>query len=130
MLSAHIDTKLPVGEDHLHDRWSGALSSRIYCWPRVEKMIIVSGWFRVASENRSTYLVECRSVVEAARCAPGCMDFSLSPDLLDHERINVFEQWETVDAVERFRGSGPSDDQQTLIIEAHVFQHEIASSAT
>jgi hypothetical protein len=47
--------------------------------------------------------------------------------LLDNERINVFEQWEAVEAVEQFRGSGPSDDRQTAIIGAQVSQHEIAS---
>ncbi len=93
-------------------------------------MIIVAGWLRVAPENRDVYLGECRSVVQAARSAPGCMDFSLSPDLLDPERINVFERWQTVDAVERFRGSGHSGDQQTAIIGAEVLQHEIASSVS
>jgi hypothetical protein len=88
-------------------------------------MIIVSGWLRVASENRAAYLVDCRSVVEAARSAPECVDFSLSPDLLDNERIN-----ESVEAVERFRGSGLSDDQQSAIIGAQVSQHEMASKTS
>ncbi len=93
-------------------------------------MIIVSGWLRVATESRDDYLGECRAVVEAARVAPGCMDFCLSPDLIDPDRINIFEQWETIDAVERFRGSGSSDDQQTAIVGSEVFQHEIASSVS
>lgn len=91
-------------------------------------MIVVSGWLQVAPEQRDDYLASCREAVIAARSAPGCLDFSLSPDLLDPGRINVFEQWETVDAVEAFRGSGPSDDQQDLILGAHVMQHEVARS--
>jgi len=91
-------------------------------------MIVVAGWVRVAADHRDAYLESCRAVVEAGRAAPGCIDFSLSPDLLDPGRINVFEQWESTDAVERFRGSGPSDDQQTIMVEAHVVQHEIATS--
>jgi quinol monooxygenase YgiN len=91
-------------------------------------VIIVAGWIRVAAEDRDAYLESCREVVEAARAAPGCVDFSLSPDLLDPGRINVFEQWESTEAVERFRGSGPSDDQQAVIVGAHVAQHEIAAS--
>jgi hypothetical protein len=43
-------------------------------------------------------------------------------------RVNVFEQWESTDAVERFRGSGPSDDQQSMIVGARVVQHQIAAS--
>ena len=64
----------------------------------------------------------------AARAAEGCIDFHLSADPLDDERINVFEQWDSVDAVEKFRGSGPSDDQQAMITGAHVEQHEIATT--
>ncbi len=91
-------------------------------------MIIVAGWLRVAPENRATYLETCRDVIAAARSADGCVDFHLSPDPLDSARINIFEQWESVDAVESFRGSGPSDDQQGMILDAHVEQHDIAST--
>ena len=40
----------------------------------------------------------------------------------------MFEQWEGAEAVEAFRGSGPSDEQQSMIIGAQVEQHEIAST--
>ena len=78
--------------------------------------------------SRAKYLESSREVILAARAAEGCIDFHLSADPLDDERINVFEQWEAVDAVEKFRGAGPSDDQQAMIIGAHVEQHEIAST--
>jgi quinol monooxygenase YgiN len=99
-------------------------ATRTYC----EEMVIVAGWLRVAAESRDSYLLECRSVIEQARKAPGCIEFCLSPDIIDLERINVFEQWETVEAVERFRGSGPSPDQQSSIINAQVSQHEVSFS--
>ena len=93
-------------------------------------MIIVAGWLRLAPSDRDGYLDGCRAVIEAARSAPGCIDFHLSADPLESDRINVFEQWESVDAVEAFRGSGPSDDQQATILDAHVAQHEIASTTS
>jgi quinol monooxygenase YgiN len=96
----------------------------------VNAMIVVAGWIRVAAVDRETYLIGCREVVAAARSAAGCIDFSLSADLLDAERINVFEQWESLDAVERFRGAGPSDDLQSMVLDAHVAQHEIASTTS
>jgi quinol monooxygenase YgiN len=89
-------------------------------------MIVVAGWIRVAAEQRDAYLETCRGVVGAARAEPGCQDFSISPDLLDNQRINVFEQWESVEAVERFRGSGTPDDQQAMILDAHVVQHTVS----
>ena len=93
-------------------------------------MIIVAGWLRVVPENRARYLETCREVIAAARSADGCIDFHLSADALDSGRINIFEQWESVDAVESFRGSGPSDDQQVMILDAHVEQHDIASTVS
>ncbi len=93
-------------------------------------MIIVAGWLRVPSEQRQSYLDDCRTVIVAARAAPGCLDFHLSADPLDDERINVFEQWQSSDDVERFRGSGPSDEQADVITSAHVEQHEIASTTS
>ena len=91
-------------------------------------MIIVSGWIRVSASDRAAYLDSCREVVEAARMAPGCLDFAISADLVDAERINVVEQWASVEDVERFRGSGPSDDQQAAVLGAQVVQHEISAS--
>jgi quinol monooxygenase YgiN len=91
-------------------------------------MIIVSGWLRVAEQQRQEYLDACRPVIEAARRASGCLDFSLTADPLEDDRINIFEQWEDVESVERFRSSGPGDEQHAVIIEAQVQQHHVAST--
>ena len=91
-------------------------------------MIIVAGWLRVNAEGRDDYLAACRPVIEAARAAPGCLDFHLAPDPLEPERINVFEQWESAADVEAFRGAGPDAGQQSAIVDAHVEQHEIAAT--
>ena len=91
-------------------------------------MIIVAGSITVAPEAREEYLRGCDDVIRAARAAPGCLDFHLSADRLEPGRINVFEQWESVAAVEDFRGSGPDDDQQVAIVDASVDQHEVAAS--
>lgn len=91
-------------------------------------MIIVAGHLTVDQHAREAYLDACCEVIELARAAPGCVDFHLSADALVPGRINVFEQWETVAAVEAFRGSGPSPEQTAAIGDAKVFQHEVASS--
>lgn len=89
-------------------------------------MIVVAGWLRVDAQHRASYLDGCRSIIASARATEGCLDFALSPDPLDAERINVFERWDSIAAVERFRGAGPSDEQQDLITGAHVEQYDIA----
>jgi quinol monooxygenase YgiN len=91
-------------------------------------MIIVSGHLVVDAAERTAYLTGCDDVIRQARQAQGCIDFYLSPDPLEPDRINVFEQWESREAVEAFRGAGPSDEQRGAIRDAAVFQHEVASS--
>ena len=91
-------------------------------------MIIVSGALYVDPVERESYLRQCLAVMIAARATPGCTDFHLSPDPLEPDRINVFEQWESVQAVEKFRGSGPTEEQAAPIRNARLFQHEVAST--
>lgn len=93
-------------------------------------MIIVAGYLHLDPDERASYLDGCIDVARVARSAEGCIDFHLSPDPIEPGRINIFEQWESVEAAEQFRGSGPSDDQQAAIIHASVAQYEIASTSS
>lgn len=88
-------------------------------------MIIVAGHLEVDPGNRAAYLENSHEVVRGARGAEGCRDFAMSADVLDPGRINIFERWDSVDAVEAFRGSGPSDDQVGQILTADVQQFEV-----
>ena len=88
-------------------------------------MILVAGALFVDPAGRDDYLVGCRAVVEQARRADGCLDFALSPDLLDPRRINVYERWTDDQALARFRGSGPSDDQNDAIQDADVQEFRV-----
>ena len=88
-------------------------------------MVIVAGALRVDPAHRDAYLAGCVEVVRQARRAPGCLDFALSPDLLDADRINVFERWESQAALEAFRGDGPSDDQQAAVLGADVVDYRV-----
>jgi quinol monooxygenase YgiN len=91
-------------------------------------MIIVAGPLRVDPGERNRYLADCTGLIREARGTEGCLDFYVTADPIEPDRINVFEQWESVAAVEAFRGSGPSGPQQEAIRDAAVSQHEIASS--
>jgi quinol monooxygenase YgiN len=88
-------------------------------------MIIVAGALYIAPEDRAAYLEGCEAVVATARAAPGCLDYALSPDLLDRARINVFERWDSAQSLERFRGSGPEDSQLAVLREIRVEEYEI-----
>jgi len=91
-------------------------------------VIIVSGHLIVDPAERDTYVEGCREVVLAARAAEGCRDFHIAADPIEPDRVNVHEEWESMTAVETFRGSGPSGDQAAAIRDARVFQHEVAST--
>jgi quinol monooxygenase YgiN len=89
-------------------------------------MLIVAGRILVNPAQRESYLTDCVSVVEEARCAPGCLDFSITADLVDARRINIFERWETQAAVKVFRGSGPSKEQSAAMLAASVAEYDVA----
>lgn len=74
-------------------------------------MIVVAGHLRADPNSRAAYLADCQEVVRLARTAAGCLDFALSADLLDPDRTNILERWQTVADVDAFRESGPSEDQ-------------------
>lgn len=89
-------------------------------------MVIVAGHIVVDPEKRDDYLAGCVEVVRQARRARGCLDFSLSADLLEPGRVNIFERWESTAAVEAFRGNGPSDEQGAAIRTASVAEYDIS----
>jgi quinol monooxygenase YgiN len=88
-------------------------------------MVIVAGFLVVEPTQRENYLTECRDVVRQARRTPGCLDYAISADLLDPDRIDIFERWQSRAAVEAFRGSGPSDGQQAVIASASVSEYDV-----
>ena len=89
-------------------------------------MIIVMGHLLVDPEIRDDYLAECVSLVEAARTAPGCLDYALAPDIVDAGRIVVAERWVSQQALDDFRGSGPSDEQEAEIRHADVHDYALS----
>lgn len=89
-------------------------------------MVIVAGQVTVEPRQRESYLADCARVVEQARRTAGCLDFAITADLLDPGRVNIFERWQSRQAVETFRGSGPSDDQSAAMLSASVAEYDVA----
>ena len=90
-------------------------------------MLIVAGYLVVDPSQRDSYLEGCRAVVRQARKAPGCLDFAISADVIEPDRIDIFERWESRAALDEFRGSGPSDEQQGQIVSASVCEYDVGS---
>ena len=70
-------------------------------------MVIVAGHITIDPEQREARLADFMRVVEKARQADGCLDFAMSADLLDPGRVNLFERWESQEALEDVPPQGP-----------------------
>ena len=91
--------------------------------------IIVSGTLHVAPAQRAAYLEARVAILEHARQAPGCVDFSLSADLLDPGRVNVYERWRSrADLLAYRAGAGPELDDSIPVLAADVELHHISAS--
>ena len=90
--------------------------------------VIVAGHLIVDPSARDDYLSGCVNVVREARAAQGCLDFALSADLIDAGRINILERWESLAAVEAFRGSGVDGEQGTAILSASVAEYDVGET--
>jgi len=89
-------------------------------------MLIVAGHLRVDPTERDAYVADCRVVVEAARAAAGCLDFTIDADVVDPGRVNVYERWEAEEPLLAFRGAGPDAGQQAAILDADVRRYTIS----
>ncbi|MFG3662119.1 putative quinol monooxygenase [Streptomyces sp. NPDC047706] len=90
-------------------------------------MIIIAGKLWVDAAERDACLAGCSEAVEQARAAAGCLDFALSADLVEPDRINVYERWETDEALARFRGAGPEPEHAAQIRDAEVSKFRISA---
>jgi quinol monooxygenase YgiN len=90
-------------------------------------MIIIAGTLRVNPTDRVLYLERASVATALARLTPGCLDFAQSADLLEPDRINIFERWESDDELEAFRNL-PDDGAQTPpILGAEVHRYRISA---
>jgi len=91
-------------------------------------MIIVSGKIYVGAGTREAFLTRSRTAVVQARRSWGCRDFVVAADPIESNRVNVYEEWESEEALIAFRGDGPGDDLSSSIVKAEVAKHMVASS--
>jgi quinol monooxygenase YgiN len=91
-------------------------------------MVIVAGQITVDPEQRESYLEGHRGVVEKARQADGCLDFAISADLIDPDRINLFERWESQAALKDFRRKAPRNKQRAAMLSASVAEYHVADT--
>lgn len=91
-------------------------------------MIIVTGHLVVDPADRDRAVELSREAVIAARATPGCIDFAVSADAVEPDRVNISERWTHRAALDRFRGSGPEGEVGELIRDFAVAEYDVPSS--
>lgn len=91
-------------------------------------MLIVSGRIYVRPGARQAFLTSSLAAVAQARSARGCRDFVVAADPMEPDRVNVYEEWESEEALRTFRGAGPDHDVSSSIVRADVSRHIVLSS--
>ncbi len=89
-------------------------------------MIIVSGHLYLDPVERDRYLHESVEIMRQARAWAGCHDFTLTADPLEPDRINVYERWESDEALRRFRSEGTAATQTVALRGNDVVKYRIA----
>jgi quinol monooxygenase YgiN len=87
--------------------------------------IIVAGKLTIKSGSRDEFIEKSREATLQARENEACDDFSVSPDPIDLNRVNIYEKWKSRSALDAFRGSGPESDIFSLVVCFDVNEYEI-----
>ena len=91
-------------------------------------MLIVSGRIYLRPGTREEFLKASLEAVSLARATRGCRDFVVAADPLEPDRVNVYEEWESEQALLAFRGAGPASGMWSSVVRAEVKRHIVASS--
>jgi hypothetical protein len=83
-------------------------------------VVIVCGHLVIHEGKRELFLSGSREAIIAARKIKECLDFSVSADFIEENRVNIFESWKTKKALNEFRGSGPGEDLTMHINDANI----------
>lgn len=88
-------------------------------------MIIVAGAIYCRPGTRDDFVQGSLAAVKAARAQADCLDFAVSGDPIEHDRVNVFEKWTSREALVAFREEGPGEDLSSRIDRATVLEYEL-----
>ena len=87
--------------------------------------IIVAGKLQLKPGSRDEFIRLSREAILQARKLEACEDFSVSPDPIDENRVNIFEKWLSRHQLDAFRNSGPENASFSLVESFDVKEYEI-----
>ena len=87
--------------------------------------IIVAGKLEIQPGSRELFIQGSLASIAQARELNTCEEFSVSPDPIDDNRVNVFEKWSSRRALDAFRNAGPESKIFSLVESFDVKEYEI-----
>ncbi|GAA2618392.1 antibiotic biosynthesis monooxygenase family protein [Actinomadura fulvescens] len=90
--------------------------------------IIVSGKVYVDPAERDRFVEAHRDIVKQSREQPGCRDLAITADSLEAGRVDIFEHWESEEALERWRAAAPAPTASIAILDDQVLKHEVTNT--
>jgi len=87
--------------------------------------VIVAGQLKLKPGSRDEFIEKSRNAMSQARKLDACEDFSVSPDPIDHDRVNIFEKWISRSSLDEFRNSGPDNDSFSLVESFDINEYEV-----
>ena len=87
--------------------------------------IIVAGKLTIKPDSRDDFIQQSLEAISLARKNAACEDFSVSPDPIDRNRVNIFEKWQSRSALDDFRNAGPDSDMFSLVEAFDVKEYEV-----
>ena len=87
--------------------------------------IIVAGKLKLKPGSRHEFIEKSCDAIRQARSLAACEEFSVSPDPIDENRVNIFEKWLARAPLEQFRNAGPDNDAFSLVESFDINEYEI-----
>lgn len=86
--------------------------------------MIVAGKLILKPGCRDEFIEQSLNSISLARANKNCLDFSVSPDPIDLNRVNVYEKWLSREALALFRASGPENHSFSMVVSFDVDEYE------
>jgi quinol monooxygenase YgiN len=93
-----------------------------------EPKVIVAGWATVDSKRRDEVVESFKALILRARRAPGCLNFAMTADPVDSNRINLFELWQSERDLTAWRATCRHPKKITPLLRIEVQKHIIERS--
>jgi quinol monooxygenase YgiN len=89
-------------------------------------MLIIAGHVEVHASKRDNYVAAHHDLVMRGRAEPGCLDLAISADAVNASRVNIFERWESRDALEAWRAVAHAPDPGVEIVAEDMMEYSVA----